>query len=240
VATALSTMDTALAPEPSDVQLCDTALLLLSGVSGQRLEALSLSQLLLVTCTPYCFSGSQRAARANRLVDDLARYLYERHALLRSASVNAAGLDAWAAAAPLEVLRTALAAFSRRQDAGGRHWETGPDLLDYAAGVVASVAMGDRHRMCPDLHACLCEAGFRRWLVHVSAMHRLADDAEAMFVAYLVEQGEAETPPRAGRQEADWAQALRGWLLGHDAADLARALTRAATHYRYQLTEVWG
>lgn len=90
------------------------------------------------------------------------------------------------------------------------------DLLTIAAELLPYVG-----RPVPlpssDLHEALWRGALALGLADHAHAHRLADDAESLLTAYLVKAGKAE-PWRYERCT------LRGWLVRHDSAEIAREL----------------
>ncbi|MGI5186470.1 hypothetical protein ACQEVZ_60590 [Dactylosporangium sp. CA-152071] len=104
------------AVDPSDADLLNSALSLLSAVPGPRLTQ-PLSDLLGYVCSIKLLDGAARAVQLEQL---LAEYLHERHALLRTADTTPAGVDAWAARAHIDVVRAAIICCARRLGGGAR------------------------------------------------------------------------------------------------------------------------
>lgn len=103
------------AVDPSDAELLGTLASLLAAMPGPRIGA-PLSQVIEYVCATCCPMGA--ADRALRLESELAEYLNDWH-VIRSGQVSPAGLDAWAAGAPIAFLRAALAGCARCRRAGG-------------------------------------------------------------------------------------------------------------------------
>src|SRR4051794_16778552 len=143
--------------DPSDAQLIDVAVLLLDTVPGDHLGVAPLSHVLQLACASSS-CGASCETRAEDLAAGLACYLHDRH-ILKTADATVAGLDAWAASAPLTVVRTAVAAYARhRREVSGRppSTVTGPDLLTFAAALLPCV-VSCGHPMCCDLHTAFYE-----------------------------------------------------------------------------------
>ena len=87
-------------------------------VSPRPSAGRSLSALVSTVCVTCCPAESAEP-RAQRLEQKLAEYLNARH-VLRTRQATPAGLDEWAAAASIMVLRAAIIACARRQTAGGK------------------------------------------------------------------------------------------------------------------------
>jgi hypothetical protein len=98
---------------PSDADLLNVTLSLLSAMPGPHLTQ-PLSDVTGFTCSIVVPEDRDRAVR---LELRLAEYLHERHALLRTADVSSAGLDAWAGRARIDVVRAAIVCCARH--AGG-------------------------------------------------------------------------------------------------------------------------
>lgn len=107
------TLTQALAEVPSDAGLLCSVASLLAAVPGPFVGP-RLSKLVEYVCTTYC-PGDDACARALRLEVELAEYLHDWR-VLRTAQVSPAGLDDWAAGAPIVFLRAAVAGCARHQD----------------------------------------------------------------------------------------------------------------------------
>ena len=94
---------------PSDAELLFTVASLLAALPGPFVGP-RLSTLVEYVCVTCCPAGA--AERAQRLEWDLAEYLHQWQ-VLRAEQVSPAGLDAWAAGAPIVFLRAALAGCAR-------------------------------------------------------------------------------------------------------------------------------
>lgn len=97
--------------DPSDADLLNTTASLLSAMPGPELSQ-PLSDVIGYVCSIMVAEGGQ--SRAVRLELLLAEYLHERHALLRTADVSPAGLDAWAGRARIDVVRAAIVCCASR------------------------------------------------------------------------------------------------------------------------------
>ncbi len=239
MATSTLPMTHSAVPDPSDAQLVDVAVLLLGTVSDPRLGAVPLSHVLWLACTSSA-CGRSCEARAEGLALGLAGYLHDRHVLLPSATATVAGLDTWAAYAPLDAVRAVVAGYALHlRGLAGRapSWVTGPDVLTYAAALLPGIVAGD-HPMCCDVHTACYETARLLQASSSAEAHRLADEAEAMLVGFLVGRGEAAVPLCDRRGEPLWSQSLRGWLLDRGVAAVVRALADAAVFYRMQLAAV--
>ncbi len=106
------TLTQAPAEVPSDAGLLCSVASLLAAVPGPFVGP-RLSTLVEYVCTTYC--PGDACARAVRLEVELAEYLHDWR-VLRSAQVSPAGLDDWAAGAPIVFLRAAVAGCARHQD----------------------------------------------------------------------------------------------------------------------------
>lgn len=99
----------------TDADLLETVASLLAAMPGRTCGP-RLSALLENVCSAYCPDGA--ADRAVQLELELAEYLNVWR-VLRSGEVSPAGLDVWAARAPLAFVRVALVACARCQRSGG-------------------------------------------------------------------------------------------------------------------------
>jgi hypothetical protein len=99
----------------SDADLLETVASLLAAMPGRTCGP-RLSAVLENVCSAYCPDGA--ADRAVRLERELAEYLHEWR-VLRASEASPAGLDVWAARAPLTFLRVAVVACARCQRSGG-------------------------------------------------------------------------------------------------------------------------
>lgn len=101
---------------PSDARLLRSVASLLAAVPGPFVGP-RLSTLVEYVCATYC--PSDACARAQRLELELAEYLHDWR-VLRETQVSPAGLDDWAAGAPIVFLRAAVAGCARCQGGGLR------------------------------------------------------------------------------------------------------------------------
>lgn len=90
--------------DPSDADLLNTTASLLTAMPGSQLTQ-PLSDVIGYVCSIMAPEGRSRAVQ---LEFQLAEYLHERHALLRTAETSPAGLDAWGGRARIDVVRVAI------------------------------------------------------------------------------------------------------------------------------------
>ena len=110
------TLSPAPADVPSDAGLLCSVASLLAAVPGPFVGP-RLSTLVEYVCATFC--PGDACARAQRLELELAEYLHDWR-VLRAAQVSPAGLDDWAAGAPIVFLRAAVAGCARGQGGGPR------------------------------------------------------------------------------------------------------------------------
>ena len=102
---------------PSDAELLTTLGSLLAAVPGPFVGP-RLSALVSYVCATCC-PGEPAGPRAQRLELELAEYLNAHH-VLRTEQLSVAGLDDWAAGAPIVFLRAAIMACARCQTEPGQ------------------------------------------------------------------------------------------------------------------------